>query len=173
MVMIWKHSDETANARKRLLGVGLAVWVAAAGLTSCGKKEAAAEQNPPAAVETPKVPEVATPAPKTAPPAPAAPDANPTASQARAASTQRQPGEAAAWREWDRAAERMREFGLTVRNSESPTVMEIDVGAMRQSEAQTVARTLFQSLGGRTSVIVYDGEGSRLAELAAPNPPRR
>ena len=70
---------------------------------------------------------------------------------------------------WDRAAERLRDVGLTVRESSNPLRLEVEIATSRitGAEAMTIAKTAYANLGGGDAVVtIYDEAGKRVAEAS-------
>ncbi|MDZ4287169.1 MAG: hypothetical protein U0984_04385 [Prosthecobacter sp.] len=152
-------------------------------LSGCGKK---AEPPAPAPSPAPVVeqkplpaPEVAKPAVAPSPPGmrepeeskksvAAVPEPKAAVPEAKPAAPERAPADAAAWQLWDRTAERMRDIGVTVRNSTNPRRLEIVVNQMSDAEARTVVRNAYNTLGaGEASVALFDATGAQIAQATS------
>lgn len=172
-------SAPTASSRLTHLPAQLAATVLLPFVfSSCGKKD---EPAPPAPPPAPVVEQKAATAPAPVVPKPVAakppgmrlpvesePKAAVAAPEAKpAAPPERSPADAAAWQRWDRAAERMRDIGATVRPSTNPLRLEIEVGQMSAAEARTVVGNAYNVLGvSSATVILYNAAGQPIAEAS-------
>ena len=93
--------------------------------------------------------------------------AKPVAAANQPAPSGRNAADAAAWKVWDRAAERLRDVGAKVRDSDSPLKLEADVALTNEDEGRIIARNTYTELGaGDASVVIYDAAGARLASAS-------